>query len=230
VADPEGSLEFVYHRDGSAASTLEAADVDIHEVRSSRALLVTGVTSAISASSAGAVDRATQLVADAGGIVVYDPNFRPKLTTREAARAMLERVAPRASVLTPSCPGDSVPLLGTGDPEKVARACRKLGAKAAAVTLGADGVLLDDGSGSVHYPALTPPRVVDATGAGDVLAGVVTARLSLGDGLRDAVHLGMAAATLSIAHQGGAGDVPSLDEIHEFLRTRRGAAAIRGGP
>jgi 2-dehydro-3-deoxygluconokinase len=217
VADPNGSLEFVYLREGSAASTLNPEDVDTDEVRSARALLVTGVTAAISASSASAVDHASRLVSEAGGIVVYDPNFRRKLTTSESARRVLETVAPRVTLVTPSCPGDSVPLLGTDDPEEVARRCRELGAGAVAVTLGADGVLLDQGGSTTHLPGFTAPRVVDATGAGDVLTGVVTARLALGDELTEAIRLGMAAATLSVGHQGGAGDVPSLEEISTFL-------------
>jgi 2-dehydro-3-deoxygluconokinase len=216
VADPQGSEEFVYLREGSAASELGPVDVDIDEVRGARALLLTGVTAAISDSSARAVDRASSLVSGAGGIVVYDPNFRRKLTTPQAARRMLEAVAPRATLVTPSCPGDSVPLLGTDDPEAVARRCRELGARAVAVTLGADGVLLDRGGSATYLPSLTAPRVVDATGAGDVLTGVVTARLSQGDKLMEAVRLGMAAATLSVGHQGGAGEVPSLEEINTF--------------
>ena len=42
-----------------------------------RALVVSGITQALSASCAAAVDAA---VSAAGGHVVYDPNFRARLT------------------------------------------------------------------------------------------------------------------------------------------------------
>jgi 2-dehydro-3-deoxygluconokinase len=213
VADPDGGREFTYLRAGSAASTLDVADVEIAAVRSARALLVSGIAATLSPSTTAAVDRATAIVADAGNLVVYDPNFRPKLTTPEAARAMLATVAPRAALVTPSCPGDSLPLLGTDDPVDVARACLGLGAAAVAVTMGANGVLFDDGLRCVLLPPFPARRIVDATGAGDVLAGVATARIVQGQDVVEAVRDGMAAATISVAHRGGTGHVPTMAEI-----------------
>ncbi len=195
-AGPGG--EFVYARTGSAGSTLGPDDVARAPLAAAGAVLVTGITQALSDSSAAAVEAA---VAAAGGHVVYDPNFRRRLTTERAARAALERIAPRAALVTPSCPDDTTALLGTDDPATAAAAVRGLGAASVAVTVGADGILVDD----VWLPPATAPEVVDTTGAGDVLAGTAAARLALGDGLLDALRRGAAAAARSLGAAGGTG-------------------------
>jgi 2-dehydro-3-deoxygluconokinase len=217
TADPEGTRDFVYVRRGSAASRLTPADVDAAAVHSARALLVSGITQALSATCAATVQHAAQRVASAGGIVVYDPNFRRRLTTIAAARAAFAAVAPHADLVTPSSPGDTRALFDTDDPTEAAAACLSLGARAAAVTRGPDGIVLDRGDGPIGLPALPAPAIVDSTGAGDVFAGTIAARLALGDELIDSVRLGAAAAALSLSGQGGTGRVAALAEVREHL-------------
>ncbi|MBA2342301.1 MAG: sugar kinase [Thermoleophilaceae bacterium] len=219
--DVHGDRQFVYARRGSAGSTLAPADVDAARVGRSAALVASGVTHALSTSCAAAVERAAQLVHDAGGIVVYDPNFRPRLLQAPAAREALARLAPLATLVTPSCPGDTLPLLGTDDAAAAARSCLELGAAAAAVTCGADGlVYADRRGGELALPGLRPPSLVDATGAGDVFTGTVAARLALGDDIEEALELGLAASSLSLGGRGGAGAVPTLAETRHHRGPR----------
>ena len=215
-ADPGGAREFVYVRRGSAASTVGPDDVLRAPLEAAGALVVGGITQALSASCAEAVSAAVRTVGAAGGRVVYDPNFRDRLTTADAARAALERVAPHAALVTPSCPADTTALLGTDDPAEAAARCRELGAAAVAVTCGDDGVVADFGDGPVRVPPLDAPSVIDTTGAGDVLAGTTAARLALGDPLPEALQLGMAAAALSLAGAGGTGRLATLAQSREL--------------
>jgi 2-dehydro-3-deoxygluconokinase len=208
VADVHGEREFVYVRRGSAASTLEPADVDAAGADRYGAVVVSGITQAISETAAAAALRAAEL---ATGAVVYDPNYRPRLTTPERARAALSVIARHADIVTPSCPGDSRALLGTDDPARAADAVRALGARAVAVTCGADGVVLDDGT---RIPAAAPPALVDATGAGDVFAGTLAARVALGDTLAAAAREGVAAAARSLAGRGGTGHLAQPEGAH----------------
>jgi len=198
--------EFVYVRRGSAASTIGPRDVSEAPVAEAGAVIVSGITQALSDSCAAAVDAA---VAAAGGHVIYDPNFRGRLTTAQAARAALERVAPHAALVTPSCPDDTEALLGTTDPAAAAAALRSLGAGAVAVTTGASGLHLDAGDGVRMLTPEPVSRVVDTTGAGDVLAGTAAARLALGDDLLAALKRGMTAAARSLAGPGGTGWLPA---------------------
>jgi 2-dehydro-3-deoxygluconokinase len=213
-ADPSGERAFAYMRFGSAASRLSPADVAAAPVATAGAVLLSGITAALSDSCAAAVVTAAE---QARGAVVYDPNFRGRLTTPATAREVLERVAPHAALVTPSCPADSVALLGTGDPGQAAAACLGLGAAAVAVTRGGDGVHLVYAEERVDVPSVPASVIVDATGAGDAFAGVLTARLARGMSLVEAVRGGAAAASVSLAGQGGTGRVATAAEIEALL-------------
>lgn len=213
-ADPLGTRAFAYLRAGSAASRLGPADVDRAPVAGAGAVLLSGITAALSESCAAAVVHAAE---QARGTVVYDPNFRGRLTTPGDARAVLAKVAPRASLILPSCPADTSALLDTDDPERAAAACLDLGASAVAVTCGADGVHLASGPDRRWLPAVPATEIVDATGAGDAFAGALTARLARGASLVEAVRGGAAAASICLGGQGGTGRVATAEEIDRLL-------------
>lgn len=194
-ADPDGKREFVYIRRGSAASQLSPDDIDVADAA---VVLATGVTCALSDSATAAVSAA----AEQAQRFVYDPNFRPRLTDAATAAARLRELAPHADLLTPSLDEATV-LLGLTDPAEIAEACRKMGARAVAITCGASGVWLDDGASAALLPAVPPPAIVDQTGAGDAFTGTVAAWLALGDALPAAVRQGMAAASAVLGVQGG---------------------------
>jgi 2-dehydro-3-deoxygluconokinase len=215
-ADPSGNRQFHYARRGSVGSGLAPEDVPAALVRAATVVLASGVTCAISPTARAAVQRAAELAT----CFVYDPNWRPRLADGHAAARDFAELAPHAFLVTPSWPGEASTLLGGGveDPVDACAAMRRLGAKAVALTRGADGVLLDDGGRLTDLPAYTPSVVVDQTGAGDVLAGTVVARLAQGDALVDAVRLGAAAAALSLEGEGGTGRVPTLAESRALTR------------
>ncbi|MEV8535567.1 PfkB family carbohydrate kinase [Streptomyces sp. NPDC051211] len=211
-ADTEGDREFVYWRTGSAGSTLSVTHIDSWRdlLTGTPALITSGITGALSASSREAVLAAAEAVHRAGGHLSYDPNFRSRLTGRAEARELLARLTPWTGLLKISCPADALALVGTDDPATAAARCRELGARTVAVTAGPDRLLLHDGTGSAHLPVPVNPHPVDATGAGDCFTGTTTARLALGDTLADAVRHGLAAASLSVSGRGGTGHVPSF--------------------
>jgi 2-dehydro-3-deoxygluconokinase len=215
-ADLTGERAFAYMRSGSAASRLSPADVAAAPVARAKVVLLSGITAALSESCAATVVHAAE---EARGAVVYDPNFRGRLTTERAATEVLAKVAPHAALVVPSCPTDSRALLGTTDHVRAASACLALGAAAVAVTRGGEGVHLADGDRRLDLPVIEAPSLVDATGAGDAFAGVLAARLALGASLVDAVRGGTAAAALSLGGQGGTGRVATAAEIDDLLGT-----------
>jgi 2-dehydro-3-deoxygluconokinase len=225
-ADPTGERQFVYLRRGSVGSTLEPADLDealLHDTL----VLTSGITCAVSPTAAATVRRAAEI---AGGFV-YDPNFRPRLTSVAKAARALRDLAPRARLVTPSWPGEARALLDLpADAGREAAAARveRLGATAIALTCGPDGVLLREGSRETFVESPPAPRVVDQTGAGDSFVGTVAARLALGDDLVDAVRLGAAAASLSVQGVGGTGFVPSLEQARLHLARSFGTPTQAG--
>ena len=83
-------------------------------------------------------------------------------------------------------------------------------------TLGAAGARLESANGSQSIAA---PRtnVVDTTGAGDVVAGVLAGRLALGEPLEQALTLAVHAASLKVGRAGTGHALPTAAEI-EALR------------
>lgn len=81
-------------------------------------------------------------------------------------------------------------------------------------TRGPDEVLVSNGESF----AVSPPAIeaVDTTGAGDVFAGFLAARLADGDSLRSAVELACRAASLSITGEGAQDATPTLDGVQAF--------------
>jgi 2-dehydro-3-deoxygluconokinase len=221
-ADPSGVREFVYVRRGSAGSTLSPGDVAEAGIDEAGVVLASGITAALSESAHAAVLEAARRAAG----FVYDPNFRPRLGTAEAASATLRSVAPYAAVVTPAAPMETRALLGTDRADDAAYALRAMGAESVVVTRGAHCTVVVDGQGAWVVPTVPPPALVDQTGAGDSLAGTLAARLAAGDSLLEATRLGSAAASLALAGRGGTGKVASLAETTEHL-IRHGSPVVR---
>lgn len=221
-ADPDGERQFTYVRLGSAGSGLAPTDLDDTLLTAAGVVVASGIACAISQSAADAVLHAARLARR----FVYDPNYRPRLTTPSGAADVLRRLAPLAEVITPSWPGETTQLLGL-DPQLTATeavaALTTLGAGSVVMTCGPQGALVATG-GQVEAVASFPaPSVVDQTGAGDCLTGTLAARLALGDSLTDAVRLATTAAALSVQGQGGTGHIPTLTETQTALAGSRPA-------
>lgn len=206
--DPDGQREFSYARSGSVGSTLSPADLPQDVLAAAGAVVASGIACAVSASSHAAVVRAAALAQR----FVFDPNYRPRLTTVERATAALAELAPGAFLLTPSYPGETSALLGTETPQQAAAYLRSKGATHVAVTCGADGIHLESAHDSQWLPAVPAPHAVDQTGAGDAFVGTTTARMVLGDSFAMAARFGAAAASLVVGGKGGTGFVPTFEQ------------------
>ncbi|WP_457974985.1 PfkB family carbohydrate kinase [Arthrobacter sp. D1-17] len=221
--DPDGQREFSYARSGSVGSTLGPDDVDEGIFSSAGAVIAGGIACAISESARAAVLKA----AGVAKRFVFDPNFRPRLTSAESATAVLTKLARQAFLVTPSFPGETSALLATSSPEEAAAKLRSLGAANVAVTCGAEGVQLDgelaDGSAESWIEAIPAPSVVDQTGAGDAFVGTLAARLVLGDSFPAAARYGAAAASLVVGGKGGTGFIPTFEQT----RAHAGAGSTK---
>jgi 2-dehydro-3-deoxygluconokinase len=219
-SDPRGEREFSYARAHSIGSTLGPDDLPADVITSAGAVVASGISCAISASARDAVRSAARLARR----LVYDPNYRPRLTTTVDAAGMLMELAPHSWLVTPSHPGETSALLGADSALVAARRLRELGAENIAVTCGPHGVQLYGSGVETWVDAVPAPSVVDQTGAGDAYVGTLTARLVLGDDLAWAARQAAAAASLVVGGRGGTGYVPRLDETRAHLTTVEEAA------
>jgi sugar/nucleoside kinase (ribokinase family) len=87
------------------------------------------------------------------------------------------------------------------------------------VTLGEDGLIVDDGSGLVHLPAV-PVQTVDTTAAGDIFHGAFAYGVNEGMPLDACLRLASQAAALAVQRAGGRSSIPSLDRVRQAMRRK----------
>ena len=207
----DGEHRFSYFRRGSAGSRLGPADLGAAFFDTLEILVVTGVTLAVSASSAAAVEYSVSRARAIGARVACVLNHRPALG---GDLAVLMAIA-RASDIVIASREDTLAIAGVGDPEAVANALE--GAPAEIVLT--DGsrpatVATRDGTWTVPVPAA---QVASASGAGDALAGAYLASRLIGRDPETSLAWGVAASSISVERPGCAGAYPSLEETRTRL-------------
>ena len=127
------------------------------------------------------------------------------------ARPVIDELLELGPILTPN-ETEAEMLTGESDPEAAARILSDRSGAAVVVTLGSEGALLwADGSGE-RLRAM-PVSVVDTTGAGDALNGILAAELSRGADLREALRWAMVGATLKTTQAGAQAGLPTREAI-----------------
>lgn len=111
---------------------------------------------------------------------------------------------------------EATAITGAADPEKAAETLRGWGVETVAVTMGADGCLVDDGQGVQCIPAFEQFQVADTTGAGDAFAGGFLAVIMAGGTTRLASLVGNYAAARVISQPGGHTATPSVGDLQRF--------------
>ncbi|WP_298326695.1 sugar kinase [Haloactinopolyspora sp.] len=167
-----------YYRSGSAAAALTAADISADTVAAASVLHVTGITPALGAGPAEAVEHAVEVARSAGTTVSLDINYRSALWDRETAAAALEPLVARADVVYAG-PEEAALIVDDAEPEQQAKGLARLGPAQVVIKLGADGAVsfID---GVVRTTPPVPVRVVDTVGAGDAFVAGYLAELMAG--------------------------------------------------
>ena len=187
------------------------------------------------------VDQALASQADAPGVVLLslEVDDEPLLAAARHARAkglrLIVNVAParpvpqdlleQASVIVANL-GEAEQLSGTVGPEGPAIAIARATGAAVVVTLGSGGALIAQGD-VIERVAGFQVDAIDATGAGDTVAGVIAAELAADRPLVAAVRMAMAAAALSVTVEGAREGMPDRRAVEAFAATAEGG--IRSG-
>ena len=170
-----------YHRSGSAASHMGAADVPRQACAAARHLHLTGIFPAVSPTTREFVFALAAAANDAGMTVSFDPNLRPTLWPSHADMVdCLDRLAALSDWVLPGLQEGCL-LTGQTSAEGLADHYLARGARAVVVKLGAEGAFYASATARGTAPGVPVSQVVDTVGAGDGFAvGVISALL---DGL-----------------------------------------------
>jgi len=174
--DEDAVPDFVIYGQGIEPALLALAP-KLDEAIGACAAVELGSNTCVGERERAVSERARELALSSGKPVVVDVNLRlHRWPDAEAALAVMRHVCTDAFLVKVS--GEEARLLtGETEPARAAeRLCASLGARLTVVTLGADGALLR-GAARADV-AGRPARVVDTTGAGDAVTGVLVAALA----------------------------------------------------
>ncbi|MEH6724762.1 MAG: sugar kinase [Hyphomicrobiales bacterium] len=215
VTHGEEGHDFSYFRAGSASSLMTPDDLPKDALQSIKILHASGISQGISESAADTVFAAMDIVKEAGGLVSYDTNLRPKLWPVSRARAIIHAAVAQCDIALPGL-DDAEILTGLSDPEAIVQFYLGLGAKIVALTLGPKGTLV----GTESEARLIPGHkvdAVDATGAGDTFDGAFLSQIVAGSDPFTAAAYANAAAALSTQGFGAVAPMPYAAEVQAFL-------------
>lgn len=210
-----------YYRDGLAGARLAPADIPASALTAARILHLSGITPALGAGPATAVDSAVGYARAAGVAISLDLNYRSRLWPPHVARPVLARLVSMADLVFAS-PDEAVVAAGERADGTDARSCASallaLGAREVVIKLGAAGAVSVTAEGVRTVPAV-PVTAVDPVGAGDAfVAGYLSGML---DGAAPQARLKRAAVCGAFA--------ASTNGDWEGLPRRRELGLLTGG-
>ncbi len=164
-----------YHRRASAGSHLQSSDITPDAIEQSAVFHASGITLALGAGPAAAVQTAARIARDSGRLVSFDLNYRRALWAEAEAAPVLTAAVRDADIVFAGLEEARI-VAGTVDPLDAALALEALGPTQVLIKLGADGCLarIDGTTVALAAPVVT---VIDTVGAGDAFVAGYLAEL-----------------------------------------------------
>ena len=153
--------------------------------------------------------------------MALDSNLRLKLWPIGRARAIIGAAAAMADYFFPSLE-DATALSGLSEHDAIIDWAHALGAGVVFLKLGANGVVVSDGSRRERFEG-HHVNAVDATGAGDCFCGACLARIAAGDSVWEAARYANAAAALATTGFGAVAPLPGPEQVRALLAGTRPA-------
>ena len=140
------------------------------------------------------------------------------------AQSLPEELYPFVDILTPNTTEATIlagfPVEKKTDAEKAAGIFLDRGVQRVIIKMGVMGAYLKDQSTERLYPAL-PVKAVDTVAAGDAFNGALSAALSLGFNLEEAMHWAIAAGAIAVTRAGAQTAMPDRDELLKFMNSSK---------
>lgn len=166
---PDGSTNVTYSRRASAGSALRPEDIPADFIARGRILHVSGITPAISASAAAAIERAVDVARHASLRVSVDLNYRRRLWGDRDPVPVLTRLLANADIAFAGEDEGSL-LVGSCAPEQACEALAALGPKHVILKRGSQGAVALVGDELLNVEPTPITSLVDPVGAGDAFA------------------------------------------------------------
>lgn len=211
----EGEPSFAFYGDAERPAAHADADLD-PALGGEPGVLAVGSDTLLGETEREVTLRAARLARDRGWQVVCDPNLRPNRwqSDEEMVQVICELVS-LATVLKLN-EGEALALSGRDDARGAGEWLRELGPGTVVITRGREGALILD-SDEPRAVMGVDAELVDATGAGDSVCGVIAAGLALGEPLDDVVALAMRVAAGVVSAWGATEGLPPPAEARAAM-------------
>ena len=176
VLDSDGEPGYTMYGEG-IAGVIEALGDELEIAVAGAAGLFLSTNTLVGAAERAVTMRAREAALELGRPVVFDPNLRLHRWRSLADAAASANACVPGALLVRTNRAEAALMTGEDDPERAATALLKAGARFVVITLGPSGAILR-GELRADVPGIGA-RVLSTIGAGDVLMGVLLARLAL---------------------------------------------------
>ena len=211
----DGSREFVFHLRHAAAGAVAIDALEPAFFDRVQWLHLSGSTLALNENSREAARRVLSLAQARGGLLSFDPNFRPELLPQAEALTIFEPFLEAAALILPTA-AEAQLLTGFEDAEAAGRALLACGARLVGIKRGAAGAIFCTADEVVRAPGYAVAEV-DATGAGDCFNAACVWGLQQGWALEKIARFATAAGALAVTRQGPMEGAPTLASVLKLL-------------
>ncbi|MBJ2356512.1 sugar kinase [Sphaerochaeta sp. S2] len=208
-----------YYRTGSAASTMHKDSIDWEYMKETRIIHISGITSAISESCRDLVEAVFAFAKQEHLLVSFDPNIRLKLMTEEKARNVLAPLLFRADIVLLGEDEGRV-LLGTENPEEIAKILLENGCSYLGVKQGSHGAYVADSTDGFFIDPY-PVKVVDTIGAGDAFNTGFLAGLLDNQPIEKCGRMGALLGALAVSSHGDVEGLPDGKTFHQLMDNKK---------
>lgn len=219
IARPSGGdKEFAYYRKKTAATNLSIDDISEEYIKSSSIVYASGVTQSLSLSAKEAVKKAFSIAKTNEITVAYDPNYSPKLWTKDEAKEAFEEIEDNIDVLFLNLKNDSLRLLEIQSVDKLIKYFWDKGISTVVVKSQADGGYYTGYQGETLFTEFWSESCVDTTSAGDAFNGGFLHGLASGLTPFEAVHMAAIVAGLQAQKIGAIKSIPFKKEVYSIYK------------
>ncbi|MCG5102481.1 sugar kinase [Oceanobacillus alkalisoli] len=211
--NPGKDPKIYYYRKHSAASALSPDDVDEAYLSKARFIHLTGITPALSASCKDTIYKVIELAQRNKQTLVFDPNVRLKLWSKEEASNVLFDIAMQCDIVMPGLSEGKL-LTGEKTPEKIAGKLLQGNAKAVVIKLGESGAYYQTKEENGYVSGEKVTKVMDTVGAGDGFAAGFLSGLLRGWDYQKSVALGNKLGAYALTVTGDTEGYPYWSEIN----------------
>ncbi|MGC8557026.1 MAG: PfkB family carbohydrate kinase [Fervidicoccus sp.] len=214
-----GESTVFYYRHESAASKMDADDIDEDYIKNSNALIITGITPALSDSCYRAVKKAYEIAVKEGLDIIFDTNIRIKLwkDPNKAKEVLFPFLKSKIILTNKEDLGILFPNLSFED--SLRKIIDDLGAEILVIKMGEEGAwAINKKHELFKASSYKVPIIEDVIGAGDAFDAAFIASIYRGMKIEYALQYGAIAGALVITTRGDIEAQPTWNALETLAR------------